>query len=443
MSVAKKKKPVKRNFLGRALRSHPEAGANAPSRWILTDVTTNVVDVFSGKIFRTEVDEMLTPDRLQQLQKSIRLSNERKESADSARSAGTDDSTATEPFHLENLSNRISAAQKYSPPFPSPVLPSPATPQLKQQPSNRSFKPRPPRKVQFADLAIAAVNEVGMNINEMTFPSPLRLPRRPSASGNIPQLPTTPEILPMSLLPSNVSTSSSTLLPSPAFGSEPEEHHVFLPSTPFTLTSPFFRHAAVRVPIPYREPKFSSQDEEALDWTVFQAAISGTGGIHGYESCDREEKEMIEWEEMEREVDGILEWWAGFGFQGYGRMVGEGSLKVQSVSLKGKKKREDIERGSIERPKIPAKHSHVVRREIVDTEKIVVDDRRGTGNAIVDAQRRESLADSLPPSPMLDLVVPSPSKDNEVIPMGFNLGHDLGDFLKWETDHVQTLVMDY
>jgi hypothetical protein len=26
--------------------------------------------------------------------------------------------------------------------------------------------------------------------------------------------------------------------------------------------------------------------------------------------------------------------------------------------------------------------------------------------------------------------------------MGFNLGHDLGDFLRWETDHVQMLLVN-
>ncbi len=44
---------------------------------------------------------------------------------------------------------------------------------------------------------------------------------------------------------------------------------------------------------------------------------------------------------------------------------------------------------------------------------------------------------SLLQSPMLELVV---SKDVEgkeyVVPMGFNLGHDLGDYLRWENEFV-------
>lgn len=49
---------------------------------------------------------------------------------------------------------------------------------------------------------------------------------------------------------------------------------------------------------------------------------------------------------------------------------------------------------------------------------------------------RESV-DSLPQSPMLELVMTTAvdgSKD--FVPMGYNLGHDLGDFLKWESEHV-------
>lgn len=55
------------------------------------------------------------------------------------------------------------------------------------------------------------------------------------------------------------------------------------------------------------------------------------------------------------------------------------------------------------------------------------------------AADRHSLA-SLPQSPMLDLrVISDPEGDDvdvEVVPMGYNLGHDLGDFLKWEAEHV-------
>jgi len=57
----------------------------------------------------------------------------------------------------------------------------------------------------------------------------------------------------------------------------------------------------------------------------------------------------------------------------------------------------------------------------------------------IDSTRRPSVdsMSSLPQSPMLDLVVSRDVEGNEyVVPMGFNLGHDLGDFLKWESENV-------
>jgi hypothetical protein len=48
----------------------------------------------------------------------------------------------------------------------------------------------------------------------------------------------------------------------------------------------------------------------------------------------------------------------------------------------------------------------------------------------------DSLA-SLPQSPMLDLVMSQDVRGEEyVVPMGYNLGHDLGDFLAWEAQNV-------
>lgn len=43
--------------------------------------------------------------------------------------------------------------------------------------------------------------------------------------------------------------------------------------------------------------------------------------------------------------------------------------------------------------------------------------------------------DSLPPSPMMPLVIDDGGEVQEAVPMGYNLGHDLGDFLKWEAEN--------
>ncbi|KUI57140.1 hypothetical protein VP1G_04463 [Cytospora mali] len=58
------------------------------------------------------------------------------------------------------------------------------------------------------------------------------------------------------------------------------------------------------------------------------------------------------------------------------------------------------------------------------------------GKAGVRGTTRESV-DSLPQSPMLDLVMTTAvDGSKEYVPMGYNLGHDLGDFLKWESENV-------
>jgi hypothetical protein len=292
---------------------------------------------------------------------------------------------------------------------------------------------------------VKSENAVEMTINSLTFPTPPRISRRPSASGTIPHLPTIPEISPLSLSPTErFNTVPGLLQPSPS-KPEPrsEENFIFLPSTPFTLTSPLFRHGTIRVPITYQEPKIRS-DEEVLDWTAFQMAISGTGGIDGLADVyEQGERERMELEEMEREADDILQWWTSFGFLGWGKMCGDESLKgngARVAGLRRRKRKDDIERANVLEAQVWPSHGEHLEK-IADTEKIVVTDDSRTVNKI-EEERRGSLAESLPPSPMLDLVLPSLNKDNEVIPMGFNLGHDLGDFLRWETNHVQTLLID-
>ena len=438
MSISKKKKPARRKLLGRALRNSSPPSESTPLRWTVNDVTTNIVDAFSGRLFRTEVDEMLTPVRLQQLQEN-RVSQEHRESADLARGAETDEDVDTpiEPFHLQSLSDRLDAAKKNHPPFPNPVSPPPAIP---QRHPNRPSRPNP-RKVQFANQS---QEDAEMTFNELTFPTPPRISisRHSSTSSNIPHLPTIPEISPLTLSTTQHFTSVPSIIQPPHLQPKSDEKYIFLPSTAFTLTSPLFRHNAIRVPIPYREPKLHSSDE-ALDWTAFQMAISGTGGIDTYlDNFEKREGERIELGEMEREADDILQWWTGFGYQGWGRMVGDERLnthkRARQENSSRRKKREDSEHIRAEEARASPRYNEHLKT-IIDTEKIVVANNNPDADGS-EVQRRGSLAESLPPSPMLDLVGPGLGKDNEVIPMGFNLGHDLGDFLRWETDHVQLLM---
>jgi hypothetical protein len=67
------------------------------------------------------------------------------------------------------------------------------------------------------------------------------------------------------------------------------------------------------------------------------------------------------------------------------------------------------------------------------------ENRRNHAGLAIDSGRRPSIdsIQSLPQSPMMDLVVSHDVEGNEyVVPMGFNLSHDLGDFLTWHAEHV-------
>jgi hypothetical protein len=401
-----RKKP---NLLSR-VRYVPPPPANTPARWTLTDVTSNVVDIFNGKIFRTEVDEMLTPDRLQRLRQEERIENERRISAESARSVETDDSTPTEPFHLESLSSRITAAQLKEgnlPLLPRTLLPPLATPSRHRSPTRHGLRAG---KTRAADTG--ATNS-GMEFQELNFPSPPKIPTRSNARETPSPLPTIPEVSPLDFIPrpSLYSKSKDSQLSYESLLPPPE--YILLPSTSFTLTSPF-RQGQVCIE---RKGKELIPDEE-LDWTAFQMAISGTMDQIGVD-----ERDDIEWAADEAEVDDILKWWAGYRFPGYGRMIQCGAsrlqkMKAQVVALREKKMRPRGDSG---------------------TDNIVVEPSIQAGRPV---RWMKEYAESLPPSPMLDLSPPSPNKEDEVIPMGYNLGHDLGDFLDWETHYVRKYFVD-
>ncbi len=385
----------KKTLLGRTTRNIPPPPTNSP-RWTLADVTTNVADVLSGKRFRIEADEMLTEERIQRLksQSEIRFAAESRAesraSMDSAQSVNTEESTPTDPFHLESFSSRIAAAQNAAA-IPAPARPPPEVPEKKTPAPSTLVEQRA---------------EMGMAFKNLKFPDPLRRLRRNPVSQSLP-------------LP--------TILESSPF---PGRTTVLLPSTHFTLTSPLFRHGPIRIERAVGEPK-ESQGEEALDWTAFHMAISGTmdDGRTGNE-----------WEGDEAGLEDIVDWWKGFGFQGYGKMerftVRPGTKPIRRTN----KGRSQI---ACPVPVRTLKPLPALREAMIGREKARIDTNTMASEGLAGTkQGRVSLAESLPPSPMLDLVLRNPSRDDEVIPMGFNLGHDLGDFLNWETHHVQTLFID-
>ncbi|KAH9209678.1 hypothetical protein DL95DRAFT_476563 [Leptodontidium sp. 2 PMI_412] len=499
VSKSKKKRPAKKktNLFDRTSPKVPPPPANTPARWTLTDVTANMAGVFSGKMFRTEVDEMLTPGRIQQI-KNEKAESARKISMESVRSFETDGSTPTEPFHLESLSSRITAAQQDSPPFTSPDLPPPVTPQASPPVSTKTPPPRPARPEESLSQPSSRSGMVFNNFSFATPPVPPRAPRRSSTSRTPFLLPTIPEISPLNLTPTQFSfsnSSSSANSSRPSLTVIPPPTHIFLTSTNFTLTAPLFRHGPIRLDRLLRDRKGSSPEEEALDWIAFQMAIAGTIELDEHFGDLRDD---AQWESDEAEIDDIVDWWASFGFESYGRMenevdVGEKDglappvpfpvpvLPVPISNIEQKNPgREELERDDSEffqkrtwktwtdnppppippprnyntgprmagwKPYIPTTHATKIPPIPLAPFTAPYPPQISTLSTPPAPPRRPSLAESLlslPPSPMLDLVVSTEAgKDEEVsIPMGFNLGHDLGDFLNWEARHVQSLYSE-
>ncbi|CAL3973615.1 unnamed protein product [Diplocarpon coronariae] len=484
ISVSKKKKRAgkrKATLFGRSLKKTPRPPTNTPARWTLTDVTTNMVDVFSGKMFRMEVDEMLTPGRIQKMKD--KAESNRKISLESARSFETDSSTPKEPFHLESLSSRITAAQQQCPPFPSPVLPPHAMPRKSPLSSAPSMSPNTATDMHEENTLPYKDSMVFSDYSFSSLPPPVppRAVHRSSAPRATTMLPTIPEVSPLNLTPTQFCLStSSTDSSRPSLSIIPPPAQIFLPSTNFTLTSPLFRHGPIRLDRLVRNRKGSSPEEEALDWIAFQMAISGT--IFDNKADLRDD---AEWEADEAEIDDIIEWYASFGFQGYGRIESEVDVREREEAALVSKPvvvEERLPEISYQQkrswrgwsspppplfppsPSLPCQcinHNSGQRmtgwkNELnIDTParpKIAHPNYNASPPAGVSSLsiqpatiRRPSLAESLqslPPSPMLNIVVSDSVQDDEVpIPMGFNLGHDLGDFLNWEARHAQSLYV--
>ncbi|KAB8304336.1 hypothetical protein EYC80_003746 [Monilinia laxa] len=475
----------------------------------------SMADVFKGRFTRVEADEMLTPDRLQQLEEKAekaKLDNERKASLENAQIEAarnaeaikdthgisqleksykidvdkkidaniiTDKSNTispTEPFHSENLLPRINNDKTSN----SSQVSGSVSP-LSSISTDISESSKTPRQIarkplpDISDPDYVEIEDSEQAFEDLNFPSPPRdspprLLRSRSNTGLKNLLPTIPEISALDDLSQQSSrrTFSQDSGYSQDSSREPLDY-IQLPSTPYTLTCPLFRHGPIRLEHVSRRSRHDSIPatdlEEALDWTAFQMAISGTmddGTIGASE-------ESI-WEADEAEVDNILDWWTGFGYTGIGRLVKEAptSRRKRGKSLhvsdpekdksprKNKQARNRDNRATTiglglgisgtfnGRPKTPEYRGELWVETIRNSALQVIDQTQtqmsGARRDVVlkvnfpEPKIDDGDNDSLPPSP-INLV----KIKDEYIPMGYNLGHDLGDFLNWETYHVQSL----
>ncbi|CCF43652.1 hypothetical protein CH063_13293 [Colletotrichum higginsianum] len=146
------------------------------------------------------------------------------------------------------------------------------------------------------------------------------------------------------------------------------------------------------------------------------------------------------------EIDGLAAWFDGFGFDSHGILATGDKPKHLPENYPATPPNPPL-RPYVRAPAdsdlpIPVGAEHPTgfwNEGTVNASKFLTTGcgiRRWTMEGHPKRYNRESV-ESLPPSPMMDLVMMKGSDGKpEVVPMGYNLGHDLGDFLKWEAENV-------
>ncbi|KAB5578489.1 hypothetical protein GE09DRAFT_1089930 [Coniochaeta sp. 2T2.1] len=455
------------------------------SKW-----SVNAKDLLIVRLFnRLEVDEVLSPTRLQEIRMSGQiLSRRSSETLRTIQSDGSD--TPVDPFNLQDLPTRIGAAGvRLSIPSPIIEVPTPRSFEFNLVAERRKSSVKTEDTITTAEQSCSPPSEIKpsqplseeetMPPRDASFPAlPVRNPSRlsPSSRKDLPHLPSIPEV--MVTTPENftlIASTFSTQPPQPILPTsrlvEEDPPYINLPSTPYTLTVPAFRHGPIRlakadIALSSHSSKLATATvDDSLDWTAFHMAILGGAGDSVFgESTDYSRRaDGME----EDELDEICEWFAGFGFSGYGRL--DSGVARQSVSSYSPPVTVDHSPTSSARSSRSGKHlpipveqefptgfwnqqqsgqdpgSRFDRARSVGLRRWTVEghpkryEGNGTGMMRIDSVRRpsvDSLA-SLPQSPMLDLRTSRDVVGNEyTVPMGYNLSHDARDFLSWGAENV-------
>jgi hypothetical protein len=426
--------------------------ARNSSRWTLGE---NVTELFSGKLFhKVEADEMLTPNQIEAY-KLRRLSKLRVQAETSSETLHTFDTESTdtpiEPFHMDDLPSRIGF---------SGVKLTASTPDEDKGPSffndvvKRDFSlERTDDELLTGEASRGPVTSAPTSLEDpaafrnmiSTTQQSMRNPGR-YMFRKIPELPTISETAPQDdelFLTSDMNRSQNSLA---------DADYVFLTSSPHTLTAPRFRHGRIRLAKSdlYPDPMLGADD--GLDWTAFQMAILGGAGDYYNDS-----EHTIREQETE-DIEALRDWWDDWNFKSCGTLVRhEEELPSPTSTLSGDDSGDNLysEIGNDNpysashrwscRKRQAAKKGRTLELDLTKRACRHGSDKLYNGGGIKKWSTsgltdgllgRESLL-SMPQSPMMDVqVVQSDSGDVDYVPMGYNLSHDLGDFLTWEAEHV-------
>ncbi|OLN81726.1 hypothetical protein CCHL11_06892 [Colletotrichum chlorophyti] len=412
-------------------KKRSKSGSRKATRWQLGE---DVAEILSGQFFRRiEVDELLTPDRLKALgaerECQLQLTQSRS-SSDTIRTVSTDGSeTSVEPFHLQDLPSRIGAAGVGGPE---------TLPDVVAAPQQREFAVKD--KTSCANISTIKDD---CKADNMTASGGLRAPSPPAknparflSKQSAPVLITIPEVV--ITMPDVAASSTDTCQRhvGRTFALVDEGDFLFFQSTNYTLNHAAFRHGPIRFPKSEVVKGMKIDPDDTLDWTAFQMAILGGAGDLFSDPVDISQRSEAE------EVEDIAEWFESFGFQNHGRLISKSSPTPRSARYRAATVGSCPKAIDHDLP-IPVGTEHpngFWNEGEVDASKFLSDGcsiRRWTMGGTHPRRHNRGSVESLPPSPMMDLVmVRGCDGEPEMVPMGYNLGHDLGDFLQWETENV-------
>ncbi|KAI0187868.1 hypothetical protein EV127DRAFT_139707 [Xylaria flabelliformis] len=429
---SKKSRPTTYMRPTRKNAASKQATKNGP-RWTLSE---NVSELLTGKLFhRMEVDEMLTPDQIEAFkqQRITKLQVDKMAAALEQEIA----ETPIEPFHLEDLPSRIGSAGVKTE-LEEDLVPRSLSIQ-RQHDNNTTAQPL----------------EVRPLFHKNNTPPKSSRHIRTSSRKLATDLPVIPEASPAPRTSDDLSfNNASDDFLNNSF--TPTSEYIYLKSTRYSLITPAIQHGPIRLSKSdlVQDMKFGGDD--GLDWTAYQMAILGGAGDFLTESSD-----TIRQEE-EDEIADLTEWWDSFHLESTGELVTRNSEASSPTSTLSGDEIPDLPpyiELDIANPRDPRQRWQEARHNAcasglqldlgftngkTDPPSHYFVDEQGNMN---DTWRRDSeekevvvnrqSLNSLPPSPMLDLRVirSSNGDDLDVVPMGYNLGHDLGDFLKWEAQH--------
>ncbi|KAI0506962.1 hypothetical protein F5B22DRAFT_622100 [Xylaria bambusicola] len=447
-SQVPKRKRSKKSKRTRSMRPSRKPTAAKPAaksgpRWTLTE---NVSELLTGKLFhKIEVDEMLTPDQIEAFkqQRITKFQVDKMAEALEQELAGS----ILEPLHLDDFPSppgsadadariELPAEEKPEIAFSEGVMQR--NPSFERQHTS-STPPIPVRHRPTFHKTNSSPNIPSRHVRSSSRKVMTELPIIPETS-------TTPQTAGDFYFSNDSNESLSNF-----------SEYIYLPSPSLSAIAPTFQHGPIRLSKYDLLPAMKLSHDEDLDWTAFQMAISGGAGDLFSESDD------VMRQREEEEVADIAAWWDSWHFESSGELVTtEYEASSPTSTLSGDEipdlSYSEIDSDNQNSPHLKwqsAQHRISAAGLHLDLgftkEKSHLSSQYYTngpgGNANDDtwprdgeqkqaAINRQSIQ-SLPPSPMLDLrVIRSPSGDDlDVVPMGYNLGHDLGDFLKWEAEH--------